>query len=155
MVSFRVRNRSHTCAFNQTSNGITPGGIVSNGIWTIDGRWTKRTLLCARGECQSVRQAPQHPTSTELEESASHFAAGPGDYHWLTARVPLAFAQVLQKNPAVCRCGSMLGNGIARIIPRNWVVTYPRSWRRSITTRTAYSQVPNWGERTYHCCSQK
>ena len=48
----------------------------------------KRTLLWAHGEGQSVTQAPQHPNSTELEENATHFAAGPGDYHWLTARVP-------------------------------------------------------------------
>jgi hypothetical protein len=75
-----------------------PRGIASNGIWSIDGRWTKRTLLYAHGENQSVTQAPQHPSSTELEENASHFAAGPGDYHWRTARVPLAFVQVLQKN---------------------------------------------------------
>jgi hypothetical protein len=61
----------------------------------------KRTLLWAHGEGQSVTQAPQHPTSTELEENAIRFAAGPGDYHWLTARVPLTLAQsfVLQIKP--------------------------------------------------------
>jgi len=82
----------------------------------------KRTLYA-----HMVRINPSRRHSTELKENASQFAAGPGDR--LTVRVPLALVQVLAcKKTAVCGCGSMLGNVIARIIPRNWVVTYPRSW---------------------------
>ena len=112
----------------------------------------KRTLLCPRGESIHT-QAPQHLTSTELEENVSHFAAGPCDYHWFTVRVPGCLSKYwLAKRTAVCRCGSILGMKLlasSHGIGSSSRIHGPGEGQS--LTGTAYSQLPSWGERTYHC----
>jgi hypothetical protein len=114
---------------DHASAGIASNGI---GIWTIDGRWTKMTLLCAHGENQSVTQAPQ------------------------TILMRVVLRRDPSADPWFWEWNSMASIGVVtRHVLR--LVLYPRSWRRSISSpKRGAVKLPSWARnvRTV-CCSQK
>jgi hypothetical protein len=135
-----------------------PGSIASNGMRTIDGRWPKLRLLCTHGENQSVTQEPLHP---DLDRAGRTCGASWGpDLVSITVLLHerllvLVQALALQQKTGVCGCRSMLGNVIARIIPRKLsrhVSTVLAKDNHSPEQRAV--KFPVGTNRTYRCCSQ-